>query len=148
MKIIIIFVTFQIKITIKSSKNIRERKYSKSLFIFLWLDSSRKIHQKQNRNEKEQIKGGNYESGTHRREGIAGVGNQHASFANSAVTDRHALDEPGRAHFHKRSTRSPLLPPPTPTMPLLLSSSLLSLVSSEKREITTYTPFLAKIRNS
>ena len=36
---------------------------------------------------------------TDRRESIAGVGNQHASFADSAVADGDALDESGRTHF-------------------------------------------------
>jgi hypothetical protein len=56
--------------------------------------------------------------GTHRREGIAGVGYQHAGFADSTVTDGDALDEPGRAHFHWIST------PYLLTMPIPPSSSL------------------------
>ena len=38
------------------------------------------------------------ESLTHRGEGVAGVGDEHAGLADGAVADRHALDEPCRAH--------------------------------------------------
>jgi hypothetical protein len=35
---------------------------------------------------------------THRGEGVAGVGDEHAGFADGAVANRDALDEPRRAH--------------------------------------------------
>ena len=45
-----------------------------------------------------------------RREGVAGVRNQQASFANGTVTNRDTFYEPGSTHFYQRQ-------PPTPTPP-------------------------------
>jgi hypothetical protein len=39
------------------------------------------------------------ELGTHRREGVAGIRNQQASFTHSSVTNRDALNKPRSAHF-------------------------------------------------
>ncbi len=38
-------------------------------------------------------------NGTYRWEGVAGIGNQQASFTHSSITHRHALNKPRSAHF-------------------------------------------------
>lgn len=67
----------------------------------------------------------NYERGTeggYRGESVAGVGNKHAGFADCAVANRHALYEPGGAHFHHQIS-SPPPPPPTTTKTTTTTSS-------------------------
>jgi len=42
---------------------------------------------------------GNKELSTHRRKSVAGVRNQHTSFAHSTITNSNTLDEPRCTHF-------------------------------------------------
>jgi hypothetical protein len=64
----------------------------------------------------------------YRRESIAGVGNKHTCFANGAVANSHALNEPGRAHFNRPISSLITTTTTTSSMPSISPLPLFSLV--------------------